>query len=134
MGDFRTAAEALRRLSLRPTSEQQRNMRRDALVPVRDEAHAIASANGNRVTGKYLASFGFGDKDRVTSSVGPQRGKAHATLGHLLEFGTAPHWQPRRQRMHPGAQPFPHWRPAFEMTKGQVVARLGRSLVGVILR
>lgn len=94
----------------------------------------IAQANGNRVSGKYLASFGFGDKDRFTTSTGPLRNKPHATLGHLLEFGTAPHWQPLRQRMHPGAQPFPHWRPAFETTKGQVVARLGRSLVSAILR
>jgi hypothetical protein len=35
---------------------------------------------------------------------------------HLVEYGSAPHWQPNRFGgvQHPGARPFPHMRPAFE--------------------
>lgn len=36
-------------------------------------------------------------------------------IAHLVEFGTAPHWQPRRRWMHPGARPFPFMRPAFDV-------------------
>jgi hypothetical protein len=37
-------------------------------------------------------------------------------LGHLVEWGTAPHWQPRRRGgiMHPGARPRPFATPAYE--------------------
>lgn len=47
---------------------------------------------------------------------------------HLLEFGTAPHWQPRRQRMHPGARPFPTLRPAFDEHKDDTPKRLAEAL------
>lgn len=61
-------------------------------------------------------------------------------IGHLVEFGTAPHWQPRRGIMHPGARPKPFFRPAFEENKnsaGSIVARaawarIQASLIGVI--
>lgn len=43
-------------------------------------------------------------------------------LAHLVEFGTAPHWQPKRGIMHPGARAFPFFRPAFESTKHLVVS------------
>jgi hypothetical protein len=49
-------------------------------------------------------------------------------VAHLLEFGTAPHRQPRMGIMHPGARPFPIWRPAFEEHKDQVVADVGKVL------
>lgn len=42
-------------------------------------------------------------------------------IAHLVEFGTAPHWQPLRRIMHPGARPKPFFRPAFESTKRIVV-------------
>ena len=44
----------------------------------------------------------------VTAS-GKGVGKAH-----LVEFGTEPHWQPRRGVMHPGAKAFPFLTPAYE--------------------
>lgn len=42
-------------------------------------------------------------------------------IAHLVEFGTAPHWQPKRMRMHPGARAKPFMRPAYESTKVEVV-------------
>ena len=35
-------------------------------------------------------------------------------IAHFIEFGTRPHWQPRRRSFHPGARPFPFMRPAFD--------------------
>lgn len=44
-------------------------------------------------------------------------------LAHLVEFGTAPHFQPNFKGgfQHPGASPHPFFRPAFESTKQDVV-------------
>lgn len=54
-------------------------------------------------------------------------------IAHLVEFGTAPHAQPRRGIMHPGARPFPFFRPAFEATKETTVRRLGTGVRNLIL-
>ena len=48
-------------------------------------------------------------------------------LAHLVEYGTAPHWQPNRGIMHPGARPYPFARPAFEDTKQEVVDMVGKT-------
>lgn len=53
-------------------------------------------------------------------------------LAHLVEFGTAPHWQPKRNRLHPGARPKPFATPAFEETKDDAVALLGRKTWALI--
>ena len=49
-------------------------------------------------------------------------------IAHLVEFGTAPHAQPRRGIMHPGASPKPFFRPAFDSTASATLVRLGRSI------
>ena len=46
---------------------------------------------------------------------------------HLVEFGTEPHWQPKRGVMHPGAKPFPFLTPAFNEHEDEVVDRFGKS-------
>lgn len=48
-------------------------------------------------------------------------------IAHLVEYGTAPHAQPNRGIIHPGARPFPFFRPAFEATKNEVVDAVGRN-------
>lgn len=55
-------------------------------------------------------------------------------IAHLVEFGTAPHAQPRRGIMHPGARPKPFIRPAFDATKGEVMSSIGRGLYAMLLR
>lgn len=136
MGDFTTTALMLKRMSFRPTAQQQREARRAGLLPVVDAARAQLLANGSRKTGKLSRSLGIATKDGTASSVGPIRGKPHASVGHLVEFGTAPHWQPNRfgGTMHPGARAFPFMRPAYDMTKVQIVMRTGESLVQAIFR
>jgi HK97 gp10 family phage protein len=47
---------------------------------------------------------------------------------HLLEFGTAPHYQPRRGIMHPGTRPRPFLGPAFFQTRDEVVKRFGAKI------
>lgn len=61
-------------------------------------------------------------------------------IAHLVEYGTAPHYQPNFKGgfHHPGAAAQPFFRPAFESTKNEVVAevskrtwaRIAGSLVG----
>lgn len=55
------------------------------------------------------------------------KGRAR-TIVHLLEFGTAPHFQKnfRGGFQHPGARAHPFFRPAFEAKKGEALATLGR--------
>lgn len=49
-------------------------------------------------------------------------------IAHLVEYGTAPHWQPKRGVMHPGARAFPFFRPAFEEKKHEVTEEVGRRV------
>lgn len=51
-------------------------------------------------------------------------------LMHLLEFGTAPHFQPRRFGgiFHPGARKFPFMRPALDQHGGEVPQLFGRAI------
>lgn len=132
MGDFKSVSSMLNGYARRPTRNDQRDGRAAALKPLVSVARGILEANGNRISGKYIASLGTAEVNLQTTAAGPIRGKPHASLGVLLEFGTAPHYQPQRGQMHPGAQAFPHMRPAFDTTKGLVVATLGRALIGAI--
>lgn len=51
-------------------------------------------------------------------------------LMSFLEFGTAPHFQPRRFGgiMHPGARPFPFMRPAFDAHSDDITGRFGHEI------
>lgn len=137
MGDFNTAAALLRDIAKRPTQLQQKQVRQDALQPFVAAARANLSAKGSDKTGQLSASLGVAEKPNTkdTSAAGPLKGKRHYSVAVLVEFGTAPHWQPNRNggTMHPGARAKPFMRPAFEETKQQIVDRAGRGLVRAIL-
>lgn len=49
---------------------------------------------------------------------------------HLVEFGTRPHFQPRRFGgiMHPGARPFPIMRPAMDAHGERIPENFGREV------
>lgn len=53
-------------------------------------------------------------------------------IGHLVEFGTAPHWQPKRKRMHPGAKPHPWFTPAYVATKAEIISDLTRQTLKAV--
>ncbi|RWN58755.1 hypothetical protein [Mesorhizobium sp.] len=47
---------------------------------------------------------------------------------HLLEFGTAPHYQPKRGVVHPGTRPTPWLTPAYFATRDEVVKRFSKKI------
>lgn len=55
------------------------------------------------------------------------RGRA-INLAHLVEFGTAPHYQPNMRIQHPGARPSPGMAPAFEAHGDDVIESMGKAL------
>lgn len=118
---YREAAAAIRRMSdvRRPISEASRV----ALKPILDDAKAnLKTHKSNRyqpgpnvVTGVLLKSMQIRKKKTTKAqsiSVVAATGKG-IKYAHLVEFGTDPHWQPKRKFMHPGAKPFPFLTPAF---------------------
>lgn len=111
---------------------------RYALAPMRDSAKAnLRTFKSNRyepgpnvVTGELLRSITIRQtlKNRtnvqhVVAATGKGIKKAH-----LVEFGTDPHWQPKRKVMHPGAQPFPFLTPAFHKNDALALERFGRMV------
>lgn len=131
-GDKEVAA-LLRRIGRVPTSAQAKAARGKALRPIVDEAKRLLSAQDSVVTGALQRAIGIGEKDRNTTTAGPLKGRRHTTVAHFVEFGTRPHWQPLRNRHHPGARPKPFLRPAFELHKIQVMEILAaeiRKLLG----
>ena len=62
---------------------------------------------------------------------GRNRGKK---IAHLVEFGTAPHFQPKRNRMHPGARARPFMRPAFDSNGDQVLDFIMKDLRGQVIK
>lgn len=60
--------------------------------------------------------------------IGLQKKRRPVRYAHLLEFGTAPHYQPGRGVVHPGSRAKPFLTPAFHETKGEVVKRFGQKI------
>lgn len=54
-------------------------------------------------------------------------------IAHLVEAGTAPHWQPQRGVMHPGAKAKPFLEPAYFAHDEEVVKVMAAELgVGMV--
>lgn len=124
-----------------------------SLKPMLDGTKAALRANRNYV-GKYPGMFpqpitprkgGYVDqgmvvrKSRSRGSVrsyklGPT--KRARPLLHLLEYGTAPHFQPNFLGgfMHPGATPKPTLTPEYEFHKAGVVRTFGFEILELIER
>ena len=54
--------------------------------------------------------------------------RPQGNAAHLVELGTRPHWQPKRQWMHPGAIPKPFLGPAFHRNIDNQITRLAERL------
>lgn len=119
-------AAALRRRSSVLTEPVLRQARNAALQPMLAAARVHLMANRSVHRGVLLKGMAVVSVGRGTSALGAT-GKA-ISIAHLVEFGTAPHWQPNRGMMHPGARPKPFLRPAFEEMKGSVVAAFAQEL------
>jgi HK97 gp10 family phage protein len=89
-------------------------------------------------TGALAASLTIRKKPRSSKlnpvhQVGPdsgfrKEGRRPVSYAHLVEFGTAPHVQPKRGIVHPGTRPMPFMEPAYHATKEEVVKRFGQRM------
>lgn len=140
--------------TIRGGNEVIRNLRKLARTPYRavDKAgieslepmRELTEANARRLRQPGKRPRGGHLDQGVTVRKVDQRGQGYRVfwlsfmnrarkLAHLVEFGTAPHWQPIRNRMHPGARPKPFARPAFEQEKRNVAFNFGRVIWRAIL-
>ena len=118
-------AATMRGLSSAPSALARRKARFAALAPVKAAAISNLEANGSVETGalkqaQIIGDDPSGNKGRSVLGVKPghfgKDNRQPVSYDHLVEFGTAPHWQPNRFGgiMHPGARPKPYKRRALE--------------------
>lgn len=121
---------------------------RDSLQPMKQETEQNAVKLRNYV-GKYSSFFpqpkgkrkGGHLDEGVAVAMRENKGmfrkemwlafkKRARKLAHLVEYGTAPHNQPNFKGGfdHPGSEPHPFFRPAFESKKNDVVNALSRHV------
>lgn len=115
---------ATSRFALRPTlSAAKRNV---AALNLKDSTGALReSLTIKRVPRSSKVNPTF----RVGPNSGYQKGdRRPVKYAHLIEFGTAPHYQPERGVTHPGSQPKPFMMPAYLSTREQVVKRFGDKI------
>lgn len=103
-----------------------RDIRHNALVPMQDAAKENFRANGSYVSGVI-------PNDIIIAETGPSQTSIGLTgmgakLGHIIELGSAPHEQPNRGTYHPGAEPKPFFRPAFDAERQETLSRAGRQI------
>lgn len=146
-GDRQIVA-ALRRLGKGPSAREVDSAATRAMNPMRDDARKRLAAHRNYAA-KYPSYFPkqqgpFGkhvDKGIVVRKDGKQApGRRSYKLGatgrarfllHLLEFGTAPHFQPNLLGgwMHPGSTPRPSMIPAYERGKDDVIDSMSDDIL-----
>ena len=131
----RESARALRELSKQVTVPLNATSR-FALQPTLTAARRnVRVLSFDESTGALQASLTIkrdpkSHKVNPVHKVGPaadfeRNGRKPVRYAHLIEFGTAPHFQPGRGVTHPGSAPKPFLTPAFHSTKDEVVKRFG---------
>lgn len=133
----REVARALRELS-QQVSVPLNATSRFALQPTLKSARTkVQSLDLDDSTGALASSLTIKRKQSPklapVHQVGPDASKSKdgrrpVRYAHLLEFGTAPHYQPGRGVVHPGSKAKPFLTPAFHETKGEVVKRFGQRI------
>lgn len=120
------SAAALRALAdgLKPADMDE--VRAMALEPMQRSARDFFTMNGSYKTGVIPSEFVIVKSGRNETTLGCT-GMA-AKLMHIIEFGSAPHEQPRRGTWHPGAEPKPAFRPAYEETSSTTMETAARAI------
>ena len=135
-------AENIRRLSY--VGPLVSRAAREVMKPIEADARAhLATFKPHRyipgpniVTRELIRSI-------VTREIVKRSGRSITAVGatgkgirkaHLVEFGTDPHWQPRRKVWHPGAKPFPYLTPAFLKHEREVLVDFESKVLGEIAR
>lgn len=110
----------------RPTSEASRF----ALKPILAASKANLMANGSYEEGILFRGMKIRQKGKTRTSNSHAVTATGKAVGeaHLVEFGTDPHWQPRRGVMHPGARPKPFLGPAYADHDQEAVKRFGQEM------
>lgn len=135
---------------LRESLEPMAQATRDNAKPLRNYAGKYAGfpdpktprRGGHLDQGVKIARFAA--KSRLSREYWVAFSKRARKIAHLVEYGTAPHFQPNFLGgfFHPGASPHPFFRPAFEETKHEVGKEIGErvwlqissSLIGSLRR
>ncbi|WP_165790812.1 HK97-gp10 family putative phage morphogenesis protein [Pleomorphomonas carboxyditropha] len=117
--ETRAALKALRAALGAPLNEASKR----AVEPMAEAAKDLLKRNGSVKAGRLYRIITVVRNRKRSSAlrpvyeVGPDGSDPAYREAHLVEFGTAPHFQPELNRMHPGARPKPFMRPAFEQNK-----------------
>lgn len=125
----RETARALRRLG-RQISRPVGEASRPALKPVLKGAKENLRANSSVKRGVLLRSMKI---RKLKSSAAKITWAVSATgrgvgIAHLVEFGTEPHWQPKRRQHHPGATPKPFLTPSYVQHGDDAIKIFGRHI------
>ena len=123
---------ALRNLGAGVTEPRMRAIRRKALEPMQADARDNFKSNGSYVSGVIPGDIVIADTGQGQTSLG-MTGMG-AKLGHIVEFGSAPHEQPNRHTYHPGAEPKPFMRPAFESRRSQTIKSVSDEIADLLGR
>lgn len=106
-----------------------------ALQPIKKAAKDNLVANGSVKRGVLHASVAIrsvkASKGLMTHQVAAT-GKGNS-IAHFVEFGTDPHWQPKRGIMHPGADPKPFLTPAYHQHDDEAVRIFGRTILASLM-
>lgn len=134
---YKDAVKNIRRMASvsRPINEASRESLKPMLVDAKANLRTVKASRyvpgPNVVTRQLVRGLVARLKSKKAGEtvhvVGAQ-GKAIKSA-HLVEFGTDPHWQPKRKIMHPGAQPFPFMTPAFEKNRASSVRIFNKSII-----
>lgn len=121
-----------RRLAGGVPENKLRDIRHEALMPMQASARDHFKANGSHVSGVIPDDIVIAETGKSQTSLG-MTGMG-AKLGHIIELGSAPHEQPNRGTYHPGAEPKPFMRPAFEDERDRVVRSAGQQIADQLRR
>lgn len=128
----RETANALRALASGLTPPMLDDVRAQALQPIQRSAQEHFVSNGSYKTGVIPSEFVIVKKGRQEHAL-TCTGMA-AKLMHMIEFGTAAHQQPNRGVWHPGAEPKPAFRPAYEDSSTAAMDTAGRAIATYLNR
>lgn len=126
---FRETARAIRELTRFPKRKISTASRK-ALRPMLAKAKANLKANYSYHRGVLYRSMVIRQWKSTTAMsqwVIAATGRG-VNIAHLVEAGTAPHYQPKRRRMHPGARPKPFLEPAYLAHDKEAVDILAKDL------
>lgn len=126
---FRETARALRKVAQYPRKQVSQASRK-ALRPMLAKSKANLKSNRSYTRGVLFRSMRIRALKATTSMsqwvIAPTgRGVG---IAHLVEAGTAPHWQPKRGVMHPGAKAKPFLEPAYFAHDDEVVRIMASEL------